>query len=247
MRTSTRKAPVVKKERHKTPLSVSSNGKRGTPQIYDPVRFPHIAETLCAEYGFTNYELAKVFGVSLKTIEDWVYKRPEFKKAIQTGKDVFDGQKVENALLRRALGYEFKEVTQTRIWVNAKDAEGNKIKIPGKKITEVVKEIAPDPKSCMFWLTNRNPERWKMVTNVNANVKGKIEHEHNHSGTVVHAQLENLNNEQLLALRDMVAIQEQDVAQIEHRPEDVVIDVEAIMASAEQVRQEMYEDDDGED
>lgn len=219
-------------------------GQKGAPKIYDPVRFPHIAEQLSADYGFTQKQLAKVFGVSYETVLDWVKLYPEFKESIRKGRDAFDVEKVESALLKRALGYSYEETSIINTFVKGVDAEGNKIRIPAKRVTKTIKEVAPDPKSCMFWLTNRNRERWKIEASVNANVKGVVEHKH--SGVVATAQLENLNDAQLLALRDMVAAQSSNApAQIEHNP--AAVDMSEIYATAAALQQEMYgEIEDGE-
>jgi transcriptional regulator with XRE-family HTH domain len=222
-----------------TRLKVPSGGKVGMPQIYDPARFPHIAGKLCADYGFTHEQLAKVFGVSKPTINDWMSDRPEFKAAVIAGRDQFDSEVVEKALLKRALGYKFTETTTSKVYVNGKDAAGLDVKVPAKKTVITTKEVPPDPKSCLFWLTNRNKERWALVTNVNAKVEGKIEH--NHSGTVVTAQLENLNKEQLLALRDMVALQAPEQKQI-GQISNTDIDMSVFKQAAEDLQREMYGD-----
>ena len=203
------------KEPFKSPLSIPRETSNGRPKVYDDARFPHIAKTLCQEYGFTQKQLAGVFGVSVPTIESWVRLHPNFRDGMREGRDSFDVLKVENALLKRAVGYEFTEVTTQTVQVRGKDSEGLDVSVPAKRITTTVKEVAPDVKACMFWLTNRQVDRWKMVTTVNANIKGKVDH--NHSGTVVHAHLEGLTKEQLLSLRDMVATQA-DAIPVEFSP-----------------------------
>ena len=69
-------------------------------------------------------------------------------EALKKGKEVVDIQ-VENALLKRALGYEFIEVTK-----ELTDA--------GLLITkEVTKLQAPDTTAAIFWLKNRKPNEWR--------------------------------------------------------------------------------------
>jgi hypothetical protein len=247
MRTATRAKPQEPpKQRHQRairPPGVKGGVSPGNPPIYDPVRFPHITKTLCAQYGFTNKQLAPVFGVSIHTINDWMKLHPELREAAWAGKDEFDGERVENALLKRALGYEYTEVTKTRIHLKGKDAEGKDIRVPAERISTVVKELPPDPKSAMFWLVNRRRERWKLESTVNAKVDGKIEH--NHSGTVVTAQLENLDSKQLLALKEMILLQqknEQTPLQIGHDAIASDVDMSAIMQVAEKLQQEIYEE-----
>lgn len=204
--------------RHRRAIRPPSGGKGsvGAPAIYDDVRFPHIANMLCKAFGFTGEELALSFGVSKKTIESWITKHPSFRKAVQSGRDEFDGEKIENALKRRAMGYGYTEKTVKRVYINAKDSEGCDVKLPAREVTIATKEIPPDPKSIIFWLTNRQPDRWKMVTNSNVNVKGSIEH--NHTSTSITADLSLLNDKQLRALRDIVAITQDgpDAMGLEH-------------------------------
>lgn len=72
-------------------------------------------------------------------------------EALKKGKEVVDIQ-VENALLKRALGYEFVEVTK-----ELTDA--------GLLVTkEVTKQQAPDTTAAIFWLKNRKPNEWRDKT-----------------------------------------------------------------------------------
>lgn len=184
-------------------IKVPTHGKVGKPLLYDQYRFPQIAKALCQHYGFIAEQVAQVFGVSPRTIHDWVQKHPEFRTAMQEGRDNHDVVNVEAALLKRALGYEITEVKKTHIRVSAKDAEGNIVKVPATKVETTVKEVPPDPKSAIFWLVNRNRDRWKLE--VNMNNKGKVEHTHKHSGVIAHADVGSLSKEQLLALREMIS------------------------------------------
>lgn len=71
---------------------------------------------------------------------------------------------VENALLKRALGYSYVETT-TEFELNdtgRKDDKGNPImekKI--KSVRSVKKEMAPDVGAAAFWLKNRRPDKWR--------------------------------------------------------------------------------------
>ena len=56
---------------------------------------------------------------------------------------------VENALLKRALGYDY---TEEKVEVSEKD---------GRKVTQTVKHVAPDTTAQIFWLKNRRPDRWR--------------------------------------------------------------------------------------
>ena len=189
-------------------------GCGGKGAVYDKYRFPQIAGALARDYGFTYEQLGNVFGVKTKTVASWVAIYPEFKKAVVDGRDAFDGEKVENALLKRAMGYEFTEVRKTRVRVKARDSEGKVVMVPAVETVTTTKEIPPDPKSAIFWLSNRMKERWQLQVNVNAKVGGSVQHNHNHTGVVASAQLENLNKDQLLALRDMISAQKGDIIEL---------------------------------
>jgi len=209
---------------------------RGSKGIYDAIRFPHIANVLCKQYGFTAEQLGKVFGVSKRTVEDWALNHAEFKQAVVSGRDEFDGQKVEQALLKRALGYTFKEVTRKKTHLIYK-ADSGKVSVPAVEITETIKEIPADVKAIMFWLTNRERERWKMIVSANLNVSGQVEHKH--TGVVVSAQLEKLNDAQLRELRNMVSLTQLNNS-IEQSPTLMLPEVSDILAKAQGIMDAEY-------
>lgn len=68
------------------------------------------------------------------------------------GKEIVD-IKVENALLKRALGYTY---TETR-----REGTANSIKNGTAKITKIEKTVPPDVAAIIFWLKNRKPEEWR--------------------------------------------------------------------------------------
>lgn len=201
--------PKVETGRHKRairpPAPGINSGVRGTPAIYDPIRFPHMANILCKEYGFTNAQMAKVFGVSVKTVNMWMTTHEEFKIAARAGRDEFDTVKVENALLKIALGYEFEETTTKATYVMGKDKEGKDVKVPAREVSTTIKQVAPNAKAIQFWLTNRQAERWRNVTNVTASITSKTEH--TQRTVQVTADMSTMNSDQLRALRDLITSQ----------------------------------------
>ena len=72
---------------------------------------------------------------------------PEISEALKKGKEVVDIE-VENALLKRALGYSYEE----------KKVE---VSEEGTKVTKTIKEVVPDTTAQIFWLKNRRPEQWR--------------------------------------------------------------------------------------
>lgn len=107
-----------------------------------------------ARDGLTDEQIAANMGISRKTLADWKNKHSDICDTLKRGKDVIDRQ-VENALLKRALGYKYKETTRERV-TDKETGEGVLV------ITKVVeKEVIPDTTAQIFWLKNRKPEQWR--------------------------------------------------------------------------------------
>lgn len=115
------------------------------------------AYNFCCEHGFTETELAEIFDVSLQTITSWEQKHPEFLASIRDGRDDYDSNEVEKSLRRRALGYDYKEIT--RELRGAIDVETGEGKLSLTK--EVTKQVVADVQAIIFWLKNRKAHRWR--------------------------------------------------------------------------------------
>lgn len=118
-----------------------------------------------AREGLTEEQIAKNLGVAYSTFRDYKNKYPALLAALKKGKEVIDFE-VENALLKRALGYEYTEVTKER--VIRKDEHGKVLTdIHGFPTYDMVvtktvkKEVAPDTTAQIFWLKNRKPKEWR--------------------------------------------------------------------------------------
>lgn len=105
-----------------------------------------------ARNGLTNDQIAKNLGIGKTTFYKYVNEHKELLEHLKKGKEIIDFE-VENALLKRALGYEYDE-TKTYI---EEDKEGNK----KKKIEKTRKSMAPDITAQIFWLKNRKPTEWR--------------------------------------------------------------------------------------
>lgn len=101
-----------------------------------------------ARDGLTDEQIAKNMGVSRSTLNDWKKRFPDILDALKNGKEVVDIL-VENALLKRALGYEYTEV---------KTKKENDIVT---EVTTTTKQVVPDVTAQIFWLKNRKPESWR--------------------------------------------------------------------------------------
>lgn len=105
--------------------------------------------------GFTNAQIAiNKMGVAEKTLWKWRKDYPEIEEAMSRGREFID-YKVENALLKAALGYEVEEVKT--IIESRPDKDGNR----PVRIEKVVKQIAPNTTAIAIWLNNRRPNKWK--------------------------------------------------------------------------------------
>jgi transposase-like protein len=123
-------------------------------------QFAQQAYVACSESGMTDVQLAKLFGVCKATINVWKKKHPEFAEQIRKGRDEFDSANVEDKLLKRAMGYTYTETTMERDEDTGEMVEVKKVK----------RHIPPDTAAQRYWLNNRQPERWKNVKHVEADV-----------------------------------------------------------------------------
>lgn len=107
-----------------------------------------------ARDGLIDEQIAKNCGIHPSTLYAWKNKYPKISRALKKGKEVIDRQ-VENALLKRALGYQYTETTRERL----KDPNSGEEKMV---ITKTVKkEVVPDTTAQIFWLKNRRPDKWR--------------------------------------------------------------------------------------
>jgi len=127
-----------------------------------------------ARDGLSDVQIAEKIGIACSTLYAWQNTYSEFSEALKKGKEVADIE-VENALFKRAIGYEVDETT-------TEDGVITKI---------VRKHIQPEVGAIAFWLKNRKPKVWQ------------DRQELAHSGRIDGANaLANLSEEQLRALAD---------------------------------------------
>ena len=107
-----------------------------------------------ARDGYTLSEIATRMGVARYTLSKWRQRYPEITKALNTGKELID-YKVENALLKAALGYTTKEI---KVTLGKKIVSGEVFEVLKETTT---KEVAPNVTACMAWLNNRKHDQWK--------------------------------------------------------------------------------------
>lgn len=121
----------------------------GRPNLYlEEVKDKLILVQGWARDGLINEQIANNLGISTKTLYEWKNKYSEFSEALKKGKKIID-MEVENALLKRAMGYSYTELQTST------DADGNVF------TKEIVKEVTPDTTAQIFWLKNRKPKEWR--------------------------------------------------------------------------------------
>ncbi len=113
-----------------------------------------------ARDGLVDVDIAKKMNINPATLYVYKKKFPEISEALKRGKEVVDA-KVENALLKRALGFEYTKETHERV-LNKDTGEYEFVLT--KKVDVVVN---PDTTAQIFWLKNRMPDKWRDKREVN--------------------------------------------------------------------------------
>jgi hypothetical protein len=110
--------------------------------------------------GAIDREMADIFGVSEQTFNAWKKAHPELLESIKKGKDEADAVVAER-LFKRATGYDHPDIVTA-----SKDG----------KITDVLqvtKYYPPDTAAAIFWMKNRQKDKWRDKTDLEHS--GKIE------------------------------------------------------------------------
>lgn len=97
-----------------------------------------------ARDGLTDDEIAAKMQIARSTLSAWKIKYKELADALKNGKEIAD-IRVENALYKRAIGYEYEETTYEN----------------GIETKRVRKHMPPDTTAQIYWLKNRKPNSWR--------------------------------------------------------------------------------------
>ena len=133
--------------------------------------------------GYTFQDIANKIGISYSALRKWRKDYPEIDKALKAGREIID-YKVENALLKSALGYKTKETKVTTIIRHGKVVETI------KETTD--KEQAPNVSAAQCWLYNRLPKKWKNM-NSRANILEDMDEDTSIQVIVTRASKDNPN------------------------------------------------------
>jgi hypothetical protein len=107
-----------------------------------------------AKDGVRELDIAHNMGISESTFNRWKVKYEAIGNALKTSKAVAD-RIVENALFRRATGFEYTETVEERVF----NKVTNKFEmVVTKKMNKVV---LPDTTAQIFWLKNKKPAEWR--------------------------------------------------------------------------------------
>lgn len=139
-----------------------------------------------ARDGLTEEQISENMGINRRTLSEWKKRFPPILHALKEGKEVVD-RHVENALLKRALGYDTTEDKYIYVEMsreeydervayeiekfdeenpNASRAERDLFILSIPKYKEMlaerkVKHVAPDVTAQIFWLKNRKRFEWR--------------------------------------------------------------------------------------
>lgn len=118
-------------------------------------KWSQVKHNLCliekwARDGLTEAQISKNLGVSRNTLNDYKNRYPDLLNAIKRGKQACITE-IENALVKRALGFEYEEVK-----TYMKD-DGGKV----TKYTEKTRKYQPpDVGACAILLKNKDRGNW---------------------------------------------------------------------------------------
>lgn len=113
-----------------------------------------------ARDGLTDEDIAKKIGINRATLYEWKKKFPHINDALKKGKEVVDVI-VENALLKKALGYNAIVKKAIKVKKPYFDDEGRRIDAEEVVVVEEEIHVPADTTAQIFWLKNRKPKTWR--------------------------------------------------------------------------------------
>ena len=113
-----------------------------------------------ARDGLIDEQIAHNMGINVSTLYVWKNEHPEISEALKKGKEVVD-YLVENALLKRALGYQYEDIITEKTQVPILTGDGKIVNKEQVHVKKVTKQALPDVTAQIFWLKNRKPDKWR--------------------------------------------------------------------------------------
>ncbi len=111
--------------------------------------------------------VAAKLGIGLTTLRRCMDETPEMKEWMKESKEKAD-LAVEAALYKRAIGYDYEE-THTEVRVNP-DGSGQTT-----FVKKVKKHVSGETTAQIFWLKNRQKEKWSDRVNVDAKITEEMD------------------------------------------------------------------------
>ena len=144
---------------------MGARGKNNTKWLTNV--FPRLSEIRdwCMK-GKTNEEMCVLLGISPDSWYTYMKEHNELNNIVTAGKSVIDNR-VENAVLKTALGYEYEEIRT----VIEEDRNGKK----RTRIEKTKKYMPPNPTAQAFWLKNRKKDEWGDRKEIIFDTKGQEE------------------------------------------------------------------------
>ena len=129
--------------------------------------FPRLSEIRdwCMD-GKTNEEMCVLLGISPDSWYTYMKQYNELNDIVTAGKSVIDNR-VENAVLKTALGFEYEEIKT----IIEEDRNGKK----RTRIEKTKKYMPPNPTAQAFWLKNRKKDEWSDRKEIVFDTKGQEE------------------------------------------------------------------------
>lgn len=135
----------------------------GRPTKYKD-EYAEQAYKLCL-LGATDKDLADFFEVEESTINNWKNEKNEFLESLKKGKALADAN-VADRLYQRALGFEH-DSEEIKVMLDRETNEQYIERVPVRKI------YPPDSTAAIFWLKNRQKEKWRDKTETDVTTKGE--------------------------------------------------------------------------
>lgn len=139
----------LKQTNKKKQIKPKTKSKVGRKTKYDTHVLPNFK--LIAAWlrdGAIDEVIYKRLQISKDSFYEYKKRYPEFTDLLKTNKEIVDVD-VENALLKRALGYSYIEV-------KTEEENGKTV-----KTTTTTKFVVPDTTAQIFWLINRSAGKWQ--------------------------------------------------------------------------------------
>jgi hypothetical protein len=133
----------------------------------------HLSQTVMrlAELGLDESEIVYSLGITKRKFAA-LKEQKEIANALASGEET-RARKVEDALYRRAVGFEYEELVNASTSPSPDNSSEKRNKTctgrtanPAKSAEKTsakstIKTVIPDVTACIFWLKNRQPGKWR--------------------------------------------------------------------------------------